>query len=276
MLVEHRDLPFTTAEVRYDGRQLGDARVAWAPQVVADIRGDVGRRPAWPRARCHGRRRGSRGLRTPSVARHAVVTAPEDRQVRLAERWARIDAQLLLQMAAGPVVVVEGLGLPTGCLQGPHQQRGQLLVQRMLRDPSGELRDQFPGVGRATAAVRPVPAARPAVPATGRRPVSAAPARWARPPAPRPATGPGPGAAARRRPRVRLTGRRRPGTGSGVRPPSLDRRARRNPAPEWRFRHGPPTGAAAGAHGCGPRLAPGPADPRPMPGRSAGSPGPPD
>ncbi len=64
---------------------------------------------------------------------------PQDLQMRLAHRGARLDAQLPDQ--AGPQVAVDGQGLrlATGAVQHEHQQPVEGLPQRVLRDEGGQL-----------------------------------------------------------------------------------------------------------------------------------------
>lgn len=127
MLVQRRELGHAATEVAYRGRELGDGGPR-RRQPAGGLGGDRSRTDLGGTGR----------------ARRARALLAEHRQVGLVEGRTGIDAQLVLQLPPGPVVVVEGFGLPAARLQRAHQKGVQLLVQGMLREPCGQLRDHFP------------------------------------------------------------------------------------------------------------------------------------
>src|SRR5439155_11086613 len=66
----------------------------------------------------------------------------QDRPLELAQRWARLDPQLIDERAAGALVGGQGFGLPTAPVQRQHQLRLQPLAQGVLRDQALEFGDE--------------------------------------------------------------------------------------------------------------------------------------
>ena len=91
-----------------------------APHEAGDRRAQVGR----------GARRGGR--------RHL---AAEHREPQLLERAAGVEAELVGESLAEPVVGGQGLGLPSGGREGTDQQGGAGLAQRVLGDEGLEVGD---------------------------------------------------------------------------------------------------------------------------------------
>ena len=120
--------------------------------------------PAAPRARAAARdRRACRARPAASDRATARASAPrtwrsaaqverrillEDRPLEPLELLARLQSQLLRELAAGLAVGVERLGLPAGAVEREHQLAAQALPQRMLGDERLELADQL-GVAAA-------------------------------------------------------------------------------------------------------------------------------
>ncbi len=67
---------------------------------------------------------------------------PQDRLLELAQRWARLDPQLVDQRAPRALVRGQRFGLPTAAIQRQHQLPAQPLAQRVLRDQPLELGDE--------------------------------------------------------------------------------------------------------------------------------------
>jgi hypothetical protein len=93
----------------------------------------------WERRVDRNRGRGPFGRRAPIQAR----VLGEDGGLKLLQRRARVDAQLLGQGLAGPSVGLQRLGLPAGAVQGQHEQPVQPLVQRMPGDEGLQLADEL-------------------------------------------------------------------------------------------------------------------------------------
>ena len=87
-----------------------------------------------------GRRRGAR-----RSERRVLL---EDRALEVAQRGARLDAELVDQRRAGRPEGLERVGLAPGAVERQHLQRAEALVQRVLGDQRVELRDQL-GVAAA-------------------------------------------------------------------------------------------------------------------------------
>jgi hypothetical protein len=68
----------------------------------------------------------------------------QDGRLQPAQLRPRVDAQLLDQDRPGPLVGQQGIGLPTGPVQGQHELGPQPLPQRLLADQPFELGHQLP------------------------------------------------------------------------------------------------------------------------------------
>ena len=67
----------------------------------------------------------------------------QDRSLQLPQPLARLDAELLDQLAAGLLVGLQRVGLAVGAIQGEHQLRAQALAERVLGDQRLELSDHL-------------------------------------------------------------------------------------------------------------------------------------
>src|SRR5206468_7543853 len=68
-----------------------------------------------------------------------VLVLPEDRLLELSEGWSRLDSELVDERPACFAIGLEGVGLPTGAVEGEHEQAAESLAERMLGDERFEL-----------------------------------------------------------------------------------------------------------------------------------------
>jgi hypothetical protein len=97
------------------------------------------------RSRRRGRRRRTKGR-----------ILPENGQLKLGQLGRRIDAQLVDEGGAKPVVRTKRVGLPAGCVQRPDQLALQAFAQRMGGGERLELREYVGVPGQGEVGVDPV------------------------------------------------------------------------------------------------------------------------
>lgn len=90
---------------------------------------------------CHRCDRGDR-----RAGAYQLGALPQDSLVQLGQVGAGIDAQFLDEELAHPAVLLKGLRLPPGPVQGDHQLPAQGLAQRVLLDQLAEFDDEFGGL----------------------------------------------------------------------------------------------------------------------------------
>ena len=112
----------------------------------------LGQLPAPTQQRC-----GSRGQPAPRVRvwcsrggssrdRSQALVVGEDHRFDLPQPWAGLDAELLHEPLSDCAERRQRLGLPAGPVEGVHQQRPQLLAERVLGGKPAQDRDRVPRV----------------------------------------------------------------------------------------------------------------------------------
>ena len=94
--------------------------------------------------RALGRWSGLRGPHSPGIVRRRQIRVlPEDRRLELLQRLARLEAQLVGELAPGLAVRLERLGLALAAVEREHQLVPEPLPQRMRGHERLELRHQL-------------------------------------------------------------------------------------------------------------------------------------
>ncbi len=98
-----------------------------------------------------GRERGGDGRRSGGLRTGQFRALAQDALVQPGQVRARVDAEFLDEKFADLAVLLQGLGLPSGAVQGEHQLAAQGLTQRVLGDQLPEVRDELAGLAEGEA-----------------------------------------------------------------------------------------------------------------------------